>query len=161
MHAEQLFVHGIAKLCDLVNNFQLTSGLITFLCLFNSSLRSCGDKGTFLLLTIRICISKILLQTTLHVLILLSECDNDLNIFACGTNVFYAQPPLTIVKGLTIHSSVHHTLRYFVCLINSPTVFNGSFSNLVGAPVAQWVKRWPTDLADRVRSSHEVKSSQP
>ena len=30
-----------------------------------------------------------------------------------------------------------------------------------GAPVAQWVKRWPTDLADRVRSSFEVKSSQP
>ena len=29
------------------------------------------------------------------------------------------------------------------------------------APVAQWVKRWPTDLADRVRSSLEVKSSQP
>ena len=22
-----------------------------------------------------------------------------------------------------------------------------------GAPIAQWVKRWPTDLADRVRSS--------
>ena len=32
---------------------------------------------------------------------------------------------------------------------------------LVGAPVAQWIKRWPTDLADRVRSSLEVKSSQP
>ena len=30
----------------------------------------------------------------------------------------------------------------------------------LGAPVAQWVKRWPTDLADRVRSSLEVKSSQ-
>ena len=30
-----------------------------------------------------------------------------------------------------------------------------------GAPVAQWVKRWPTDLADRVRFSLEVKSSQP
>ena len=29
----------------------------------------------------------------------------------------------------------------------------------VGAPVAQWIKRWPTDLADRVRSSLEVKSS--
>ena len=31
----------------------------------------------------------------------------------------------------------------------------------IGAPVAQWVKRWPTDLVDRVRSSLEVKSSQP
>ena len=31
----------------------------------------------------------------------------------------------------------------------------------LGAPVAQWVKRWPTDLVDRVRSSPEVKSSQP
>ena len=35
------------------------------------------------------------------------------------------------------------------------------FSAALGAPVAQWVKRWPTDLADRVRSSLEVKSSQP
>ena len=34
-----------------------------------------------------------------------------------------------------------------------------SFRN--GAPVAQWVKRWPTDLADQVQSSLEVKSSQP
>ena len=31
----------------------------------------------------------------------------------------------------------------------------------VGVPVAQWVKRWPSDLADRVRSSLEVSSSQP
>ena len=31
----------------------------------------------------------------------------------------------------------------------------------IGAQVAQWVKRWPTDLADRVRSSLKVKSSQP
>ena len=31
----------------------------------------------------------------------------------------------------------------------------------VGAPMAQWVKRWPTDLADRVRSPLEAKSSQP
>ena len=30
-----------------------------------------------------------------------------------------------------------------------------------GAPVAQWVKCWPTDLADRVQSSLEMKSSQP
>ena len=31
----------------------------------------------------------------------------------------------------------------------------------VRSPIAQWVKRWPTDLADRVRSSLKVKSSQP
>ena len=31
----------------------------------------------------------------------------------------------------------------------------------IGAPVAQLVKRWPTDLADRVRSALEVTSSQP
>ena len=30
-----------------------------------------------------------------------------------------------------------------------------------GSPVAQWVRRWPTDLADRVRSLLETKSSQP
>ena len=35
------------------------------------------------------------------------------------------------------------------------------FLLFMGAQVAQWVKRWPTDLADRVRSSLEVKSSQP
>ena len=29
------------------------------------------------------------------------------------------------------------------------------------APVAQWIKRWPTDLADLVRSPLEGKSSQP
>ena len=34
------------------------------------------------------------------------------------------------------------------------------FQKSGGAPVAQWVKRWPTDLADIVRSSLEVKSSQ-
>ena len=30
-----------------------------------------------------------------------------------------------------------------------------------GAPIAQWVKRWPTDLAVRVRSLLEAKSSRP
>ena len=29
-----------------------------------------------------------------------------------------------------------------------------------GAPVAQWVKHWPTDIADQIRSLIEVKSSQ-
>ena len=29
------------------------------------------------------------------------------------------------------------------------------------APVAQWVNHWPTDIADRVRSLLEAKSSQP
>ena len=32
---------------------------------------------------------------------------------------------------------------------------------VTGAPVAQWVKRWPTDLADQVQASLKVKSSQP
>ena len=30
-----------------------------------------------------------------------------------------------------------------------------------GAPVAQWVKRWPTDLAVRARAPLEANSSQP
>ena len=34
------------------------------------------------------------------------------------------------------------------------------FAKIVGAPVAQWVKRWPTELASRVRSPLEAKSSQ-
>ena len=29
------------------------------------------------------------------------------------------------------------------------------------APLSQGVKRWPTDLADQIRSSLDVKSSQP
>ena len=33
--------------------------------------------------------------------------------------------------------------------------------NTVGTPVAELVKHWPTDLADRVRSPLEEKSSQP
>ena len=36
-----------------------------------------------------------------------------------------------------------------------------AFLVIKGALVAQWVKHWPTDLADRVRSSLEVKSSHP
>ena len=33
-------------------------------------------------------------------------------------------------------------------------------SHAKGAPVAQWVKRWPTDLAVRVQSSLEANSFQ-
>ena len=59
------------------------------------------------------------------------------------------------------------------CLVNSTARETGIYIGMIcdftsfstvfqsGAPVAQWVKRWPTDLADRVRSSLEVKSSQP
>ena len=43
----------------------------------------------------------------------------------------------------------------------SPFIRSVGSGMYVGAPVAQWVKHWPTDLADRVRSSLEVKSSQP
>ena len=32
---------------------------------------------------------------------------------------------------------------------------------MLGATVAQWIKRWSTDLADRVRSPLEAKFSQP
>ena len=39
--------------------------------------------------------------------------------------------------------------------------YSFTFLTMLGAPVAQWVKRWPTDLADRVRSPLEAKSSQP
>ena len=31
----------------------------------------------------------------------------------------------------------------------------------LGAPVAKWVKHWPTDLADRVRPPLDAKSTQP
>ena len=45
-------------------------------------------------------------------------------------------------------------LRMDLLLLVLPCVY-------YGAPVAQWAKRWPTDLADRVRSSLAVKSFQP
>ena len=48
----------------------------------------------------------------------------------------------------------HERLPIYVC-----TAFPFVFWE--GAPVAQWVKRWPNDLADRVRSPLETKSSQP
>ena len=35
-----------------------------------------------------------------------------------------------------------------------------SFSSF-SLSLAQWIKRWPTDLADQVRSPLEAKSSQP
>ena len=69
--------------------------------------------------------------------------------------------------GLSFSSSVSCSL-YSVgsaLLINPGKVYSSSLFNSkplsLGAPVAQLVKRWPTDLADRVRSSLEVKSSQP
>ena len=59
---------------------------------------------------------------------------------------------MTSVSHVIMHSA---TSASFV-----KTAFACHFFNS-GAPVAQWVKRWPTDLADQVRSSLEVKSSQP
>ena len=32
---------------------------------------------------------------------------------------------------------------------------------MLGVPEAQWVKRWPTDLAEQVQFPLEAKSSQP
>ena len=55
--------------------------------------------------------------------------------------------------------------KYFVLKVGGfdkvGVVMKYRFLLFEGAPVAQWVKRWPNDLADRVRSSLEVKSSQP
>ena len=41
------------------------------------------------------------------------------------------------------------------------TYESGALPITLRDPVAQWVKSWPSDLADRVRSSLEVKSTQP
>ena len=41
---------------------------------------------------------------------------------------------------------------------NYPLRFTG-IPECLGALVAQWVKRWPTDLADRARSLLKAKSS--
>ena len=52
---------------------------------------------------------------------------------------------------------------YLINITNFPIKITEMHELLKGplAPVAQWVKRWPTDLADQVRYSPEVKSSQP
>ena len=44
-----------------------------------------------------------------------------------------------------------------------PRVFDMTdiFLDNFGALVAQWVKPWPTDLADRVQTPLKAKSSQP
>ena len=48
---------------------------------------------------------------------------------------------------------------YFILNDHSCNIYLTSL--LKRAPVAQWVKRWPTDLAYRVRSPLEAKSSHP
>ena len=50
-------------------------------------------------------------------------------------------------------------LAYNLSLVGSTTEMPLRMQG--GAPVTQCVKRWPTDLADRVRSSLAVISSQP
>ena len=81
---------------------------------------------------------------------------------------------MILVKNMSSSISCELRMSHFFSLFNgsaSPKIFfcSGSphptlvwgSSNRKGVPAAQWIKRWPTDLADRVRSSHEVKSSQP
>ena len=60
----------------------------------------------------------------------------------------------------------HYYLKYIkqnikiVCAIEHLSILDLN-RLIIGALVAQRVKRWPTDLVDRVRSSPELKSSQP
>ena len=59
-------------------------------------------------------------------------------------------------KGNTINS------RYIKFKVHPKLLISQvNFLVVEGAPVAQWVKRWPTDLADRVPSPLEADSSQP
>ena len=46
-------------------------------------------------------------------------------------------------RALAAPLLVHNTFSYFMYI----------YSAIGGAPVAQWVKRWPTDPADRDQSS--------
>ena len=46
-----------------------------------------------------------------------------------------------------------------ILLIHTHSLFT-MVVGIHGAPVAQWLKRWPTDLADRVRFPLVAKSSQ-
>ena len=58
---------------------------------------------------------------------------------------------------LLLQPKIDKDTKFNTCLLISSTLF--AYVSVVGASVAQWVKRWPTDLADRVRSSLDVKSS--
>ena len=52
--------------------------------------------------------------------------------------------------------------KFEIAMVNKPSVIEPlKFCCIKGALVAQWVRRWPTDLADQVGSSLEMKSSQP
>ena len=59
------------------------------------------------------------------------------------------------IFGMQVNNDVLHR-----GIANQPSPAYSSLY-LQGAQVAQLVKRWPTDLADRVRSSLDVKSSLP
>ena len=69
----------------------------------------------------------------------------------CSNNYCGPDKCQCMVKACIEATSPHFTITH----VSSLSLYTA------GAPVAQWVKRWPTDLADRVRSSLEVKSSQP
>ena len=62
-----------------------------------------------------------------------------------------------------IYCMCHESLTKYINEVDSDVrpLLTSSFTDNPGAPGAQWVKRWPTDLANRVRSSLAVKSSQP
>ena len=74
------------------------------------------------------------------------------------------QTILAILSAIGLKERIRPKSRFFKCKFFSfktNTFWNHRSCFLCGAPVAQWVKRWPTDLADRVRSTLEAKSSQP
>ena len=81
-------------------------------------------------------------------------------IFTSNLTITYVSTGTSTPQGeqlcQIIFKSMHKCIRY-----GPDKLTLRPFHHLIlGAPVAQWVKRWPTDLADRVRSSLEVKSSQ-
>ena len=73
------------------------------------------------------------------------------------------QTGLILSKVTVVIFTTTFFVTYFMANFPSQEhALSNKFNQLyIGAPVAQWVKRWPTDLADRVRSSLKVESSQP
>ena len=76
-----------------------------------------------------------------------------------------------LIRAIIFHYIFEEPLKFLMlsCLLartypNTRKIISSPiqlFNILTGAVVAQWGKRWPTDLADRVRSPLEAKSSQP
>ena len=84
---------------------------------------------------------------------------------ASGLSLVQADKPCSVLHvplylGKTLHVTGYLVLRFgYLGLVLQPGFRQRYNTNPIYT--SQWVKRWPTDLADRVRSPLEANSSQP